>query len=86
MSTLLTSRPVVNSAPAPDSAADWPAWTDADRWELGPDEADRRWAAENLADPTDWHDQDGSEPSDDEWDRRAEDSVATDRHERGLCL
>jgi hypothetical protein len=63
-------------------AEDWPSWTDADTWELGPDPADSQWVAENLNE--DWHD-DGPVP-DDFYDQRAEESKARDRLERGCLL
>ena len=42
-----------------ESAADWPAWTDEERW--APNEDDARWAAENL-NGDDWHDQEEDVP------------------------
>jgi hypothetical protein len=34
----------------PTPAASWPAWTDDDRWELGPDDAPTPWpTAEEIA-------------------------------------
>jgi hypothetical protein len=57
-------------------AAEWPSWTDEDRYELGPDPDDIRWAAENLSD---------DEPvPDDVLDLLADEAAALDRLERGL--
>jgi hypothetical protein len=64
------------------TAADWPAWTDADIWELGPTESDTRWAAENLNDS--W-DHDGPTP-DEVIDREAEEAEGQDRYENGLMF
>jgi hypothetical protein len=63
-------------------ASQWPEWTDADRWELGPDPADARWAAENLNDD---YDHDGPVP-DEVLDQLASVAAAQDRLERGLLL
>src|SRR4051812_17410413 len=67
------------------SAAQWPAWTDEYRWELGPEshgpsEADALWAAENL-NGDDYH---TDEPTPDEvLDQLAEDAEAQSRYEHG---
>jgi hypothetical protein len=65
------------------AARDWPAWTDADTIELGPDPADDAWHADQSTDPhfdgptpDDARDADGPEP---DWDALAEDSANLDR-------
>jgi hypothetical protein len=72
--------PVAHEGDKTSPAEDWPAWTDEDSWELGPDPADAKWAAENLND--DWH-ADEAVP-DDCYDRRAEEFQARDLYERGI--
>lgn len=52
-------------------AADtWPAWTDADTWELGPEpsDADREWAEEELNQGDPGHDLDGTPDDADAWE------------------
>jgi hypothetical protein len=65
-----------------ESAAEWPAWTDEVRIELGPDPEDAQWVAEHLND--DW-DSD-SLPPDDLLDLLADEAEALDRLERGFFL
>ncbi|CAN5827630.1 hypothetical protein BH23PLA1_BH23PLA1_29520 [soil metagenome] len=59
----LTISPVANHT------QDWPAWTDEERWGLGPEPspADRQWWAENSPAHEEWHDLDGPEADDDDW-------------------
>jgi hypothetical protein len=82
-------------APVNSTAADWPAWTDDDRWNLGPDAEpvapytpeDADWWAEQTRDD----DGDAGEDTDAEdpayhahLDRLAEEREAEDRLCRGL--
>jgi hypothetical protein len=59
------------------SAAEWPEWTDAHTWELGPEptDEDRRWHAEQ--------DDDGPAPDDPIWDEWAEEAAHQDLTDRG---
>jgi hypothetical protein len=70
---------------------EWPSWTDAECWEIGPDpddagpyeepsEADRRWLAEHRLE-----DDDRLFPDDDAMEQAALESQVLDRLERGLC-
>ncbi len=78
MLTLTDATATVNVNPAET----WPAWTDGDRWELGPDEAgdfeppapdeEQWWAEQNET----WDDIDAPEP---DWDGLAEIAEADDR-------
>jgi hypothetical protein len=65
----------------PSPADQWPAWTDEDTWEQGPDPEDARWWAEQNES---W-DTDDDRP-DSHWDERADESAAQDRMERGTLL
>jgi hypothetical protein len=77
---------IVGAVEGPDKrrpADDWPRWTDADRYELGPDPEDARWASENL-NGDDCH---ADEPTPDHvLDQWAGESEALDRHERGQAM
>jgi hypothetical protein len=67
------------------SAADWPPWTDADTWELGPDpsDEDRRWAADHL----NGDDCQTDEPTPLEvLELAADEAEAQDRLDRGIPL
>jgi hypothetical protein len=68
------------------SAAEWPAWTDEVRFELGPDPADAQWAAENLNDTYDF---DGPIP-DDVLDLLADEAAfaarCQDLLDQGFCM
>lgn len=86
MTTLTPPRPSVKTTrPA---ALAWPAWTDADAIELGPDPADDQWHADQS---DQWH-FDGPTPDevldgpDPDWDALAEESVALDRLCAGCLL
>ena len=64
------------------AAQDWPDWTDAWTWELGPPtEADAVWWSEQ----NDTWDAD-DEPPDAYWDQLAQEAEAQDRIDRGLLL
>ena len=77
--TTLTFAP----APVNSTAADaWPAWTDADVYQTGPDADDERWAAErNDA----WDSRDDRDDAPD-WDAMADEAQALDRLCMGVCL
>jgi len=68
------------------SAADWPSWTDEDRWfpiePTGPTEADD---AEHASWNQDGHAEDGPAPDDPIWDQWAEEAAQQDRMDAGFC-
>ena len=74
MNKLPRQRPAIDA-----SAAEWPSWTDEVRFV--PTDADAAWAAEHL-------NEDDGETADDDplWETLADEAMAQDRLERGLCL
>jgi len=79
MSNFTRTPHAVNPAPA----RDWPAWTDEDVWELGPDpepsDDDRAWWAEECE-----RVEEAEEARD--LEDRYQEGLATDRLTRGYCL
>lgn len=66
--TTLTATP----APVNASPADWPAWTDEDRWGIGPDPDDAAW----------WDVE--TRESGPDYDELAEEAAEMDAYEMGI--